>query len=75
MKDDETTVLEFNVGNLLYRLSKHKAPLEDDGFVYTLQVTRLDGFLIITFAGNDPEWEASIPQIARSVKSPERSSG
>lgn len=75
LKDDETTILKFSIGNLLYRLSKRNDLLKYEGFVYSLQVTRLDGFLIITFAGNDAEWEASIPQIARSVKSPDRSLG
>jgi hypothetical protein len=66
LKKDEPLVFEDEDDERRYRLTM---PMQSEGeFVYFLEVTKVDGLLTLTFAGNDKEWEKQIQGIARSVR-------
>lgn len=66
--ENSVTVFESSDEEYRHRLSKAMAKDEEGRFTYLLEAARSDGFIIVTFSGDDPNWEKEIGTIARSVR-------
>ncbi|MFT3987124.1 hypothetical protein [Aestuariivirga sp.] len=70
MKENEVVQFEFTRDKLNIRLEKLRDQPQGQQFGYRLVASRSDGLLVVTFSGYLADWEKTIPEISRSVRSP-----